>query len=107
MDTAAAPRPQEEEDEEEEVEEWVEVPYQYQEEEVRQKDSFVEEIVEKKIPQVKAMYPYQGHGLDIAKGEVRTRFITDQKAIKPQIVGHSAAISQSLGHLQYCVNCLF
>lgn len=43
-------------------------------EEVRQKDAFVDEVVEKKIPQVKAMYPYSGQGLEVAKGEVRTRF---------------------------------
>ena len=72
-DSAAAFHPEEEDSEEEAVEEWVEVPYQYQVEETRQKDTFVEEVVEKKIPQVRAMYPYKGNGLDFAKGEVRRK----------------------------------
>ena len=27
-------------------------------------------IEERKVPQVKTLYPYQGHGLDVKKGEV-------------------------------------
>ena len=41
-------------------------------EETVQKDSFVEDVVEKKLPQVKAMYPYKGQGLEVNKGEVRS-----------------------------------
>lgn len=75
--TDAAPASDKEDDADEVVEEWVDVPYQYQVEEVQQKDSVVEEVVEKKVPQVKAMYPYSGHGMNITKGEVRDKICLD------------------------------
>ena len=50
--------------------------YQYnlQVEELRQKEVMKEEIVERKIPQVKSMYPFSGQGIELGKGEVNHIF---------------------------------
>ena len=42
-------------------------------EEMQERDEVREETVERKIPQVKAMYPYSGQGMEMAKGEVMTQ----------------------------------
>ena len=68
MHRAADSGSEEEEEEFEEV--FVDVPYQYQVEEVREREELQDDVVEKKIPQVKAMYPYSKDGLNMKKGEV-------------------------------------
>lgn len=61
-----------EEPEEEEFEDVeVEVPYTYQEEVIEEREEVREEVVKKSIPQIKALYAYQGQGMAIEKGEVR------------------------------------
>jgi spectrin beta len=64
-----------EEEEEEEDYEQIEVPYQYEVEEVQERPVVKEETVEKTIPQVKALYPYKGQGINIDKGEVSAGFV--------------------------------
>ena len=56
--------------EDEYMSEIVDVPYEVEEEQVVEKEEMREEIVEKKYPQVKAVYAYSGHGMKVAKGEV-------------------------------------
>lgn len=52
------------------MEEWVDVPYEYEEMETVEKEVMKEEVVERKIPQVKSMYTYNGQGIKVDKGEV-------------------------------------
>ena len=49
----------------------VETPYEYEVEEVRAVERMQEEVVERKLPQVKALYPYQRDNMKMEKGEVR------------------------------------
>ena len=50
---------------------------------MQERDEVREETVERKIPQVKAMYPYSGQGMEMAKGEVMTQysFLSDEFGI--------------------------
>ena len=57
-------------EEDDEDYEQVDVPYQYEVEEVQERPVVKEEVIEKAIPQVKAMYPYKGQGMAVDKGEV-------------------------------------
>ena len=41
-------------------------------EELQERDEVREETVERRIPQVKAMYPYSGQGMEMEKSEVRS-----------------------------------
>jgi hypothetical protein len=66
--TAEVDVAEEEPDEYEQVE--VEVPYTYQEEVIEEREEIQEQMVQRKVPQVKAMYSYQGQGMAIDKGEV-------------------------------------
>ena len=59
--------------EDEYITELVDVPYEIEEEEMVEKEEIKEEIVEKKYAQVKAVYAYSGHGMKVAKGEVRNK----------------------------------
>lgn len=55
-------------------EEWIEVPYEYEVEEVKvQPGGFKEEVVERSVPQIKALYSYKGNGMEAVKGEVSSR----------------------------------
>ncbi|XP_012946429.2 spectrin alpha chain, non-erythrocytic 1 [Aplysia californica] len=56
--------------EEEEEEEVVEVPRQVEVEEVVEREMLQDVVETRKIPQVKAMYPYKGQGMKVDKGEV-------------------------------------
>ena len=52
-------------------EEWIEVPYEYEVEEIKeQPGGFKEEVVERSVPQIKALYSYKGNGMEAVKGEV-------------------------------------
>lgn len=51
-------------------EELVDVPYEYEVEELREQDMVKEEVVERPVPQIKALYSYQGNGMEMEKGEV-------------------------------------
>jgi len=57
-------------DDEEEEEEYVDVPYTYEVEEIEEQETSKEEVVEKSIPRIRAMYPYKGNGMEMQKGEV-------------------------------------
>jgi len=50
--------------------EFVDVPYEYEVEEMQEQDVMKEEVVERSIPQIKALFPYQGNGMVAEKGEV-------------------------------------
>lgn len=50
----------------------LQVPYEYVEQVPQEREVIKEEQVERRIPQVKSMYPYKGQGMEIAKGEVGT-----------------------------------
>ena len=56
----------------------VQVPYQYQVEEIQEKEVIQEQMVERKVPQVKCMYAYQGQGIKVAKGEVSYYYCRDE-----------------------------
>ncbi|CAL1542371.1 unnamed protein product [Lymnaea stagnalis] len=58
---------EEPEDEEEEV---IEVPREVEVEEIVEREVLQDVVETRKIPQVKAMYPYNGQGLTMEKGEV-------------------------------------
>ena len=62
------------EDSDESEEEWVEVPYEYEVEELVEREALREEIVERQLPQVRAMYPYKGQGMKVDKNEVSIVF---------------------------------
>lgn len=51
-------------------EELVDVPYEYEVEEVREQEVMKEEVVERRVPQVKANFVYKGNGMEMEKGEV-------------------------------------
>ena len=70
-----APKEVVREEEEEEDYEQVEIPYQYEVEEVQEMPVVKEQVVEKVLHQVKAMYPYKGQGMVVDKGEVRSCWI--------------------------------
>nr|XP_002732400.1 PREDICTED: spectrin beta chain, non-erythrocytic 5-like [Saccoglossus kowalevskii] len=57
-------------DEDDYVTELVDVPYEVEELTVVNREVLKDFVEEKKYPQVKAMYPYKGQGMDIAKGEI-------------------------------------
>lgn len=57
-------------DEDEVEEELVDVPYEYEVEEIREQDVVKEEVVERPVPQIKALFPYKGNGMEMQKGEV-------------------------------------
>ena len=61
----------ESESEEEWAEEEVETPIEVEVVELVEREVMKDEVVEKRVPQVKALYPYKGQGLQIDKGEVR------------------------------------
>jgi len=65
----------EESDEEEFVEELVDVPYEIEIEEVVEREVIQDVVETRKVPQVKAMYPYKGQGLKIDKGEVSSHAV--------------------------------
>ena len=67
---APAPEPHDSGSESEYEEIFVDVPYQYQVEESREREVLQDDVIEKKIPQVKAMYTYKGDGLNMEKGQV-------------------------------------
>lgn len=56
--------------EDNEEEEYVDVPYTYEVEEVEEQETTKEEIVERKIPRLRALYAYKGNGMEMQKGEV-------------------------------------
>jgi len=58
------------EPEDDEEEEYVDVPYTYEVEEIEEQETTKDEVVERKIPQLRAMYPYKGNGMEMQKGEV-------------------------------------
>jgi len=57
-------------DDGDEEDEYVDVPYTYEVEEIREQETTKEEIVERKIPRLRALYPYSGNGMEMQKGEV-------------------------------------
>ena len=65
------------EEEDDEDYEQVDVPYEYEVEEVQERPVVKEELIEKAIPQVKAMYRYQGQGMAVEKGEVTAFWISE------------------------------
>ncbi|KAK3093776.1 hypothetical protein FSP39_020076, partial [Pinctada imbricata] len=65
-------------DEEEYVEEVVEVPHEVEVEEIREREVIQDVVETRKIPQVKAMYPYKGQGMKVEKGEVSLKNSTIQ-----------------------------
>jgi len=65
-----APNGNVEPEDDEEEEEYVDVPYTYEVEEIEEQETTKDEVVERKIPQLRAMYPYNGNGMEIQKGEV-------------------------------------
>jgi len=58
------------EPEDNEEEEYVDVPYTYEVEEVEEQETVKDEIVERKIPRLRALYAYKGNGMEMQKGEV-------------------------------------
>jgi len=58
------------EPEDDEEEEYVDVPYTYEVEEIEEQETTKDEVVERKIPRLRAMYPYKGNGMEMQKGEV-------------------------------------
>ena len=48
----------------------MEVPHEVEVEEVREREVIQDVVETRKIPQVKAMYPYKGQGMKVEKGEV-------------------------------------
>ena len=61
-------------DDEEDEEEFVDVPYTYEVEEIQEQEVMKEDVVERTLPQVRAMYNYKGNGMEMDKGEVRWQF---------------------------------
>jgi len=57
-------------DEESYDEEVVERPHEIEVEEVREREVLQDVVETRKIPQVRAMYPYRGQGMSVDKGEV-------------------------------------
>lgn len=51
-------------------EELIDVPYEYEVEEIREQEVMKEEVVEKRVPQIKASFAYKGNGMEMDKGEV-------------------------------------
>ena len=51
----------------------VDVPYEYEDVEMVEREVVQEETIEKEIPQVKASYKYEGQGIAVKKGEVGRR----------------------------------
>jgi len=51
--------------------EYVDVPYTYEVEEIQEQETTKDELVERKIPRLRAMYAYKGNGMEMQKGEVR------------------------------------
>jgi len=58
------------EPEDDDEEEYVDVPYTYEVEEVQEKETTKDEIVERKISRLRALYAYKGNGMEMQKGEV-------------------------------------
>jgi len=65
-----AQTPGDNEDEDEVEQEFVDVPYEYEVEEVQEQEVMKEEVVERSIPQIRALYPYSGNGMEMEKGEI-------------------------------------
>ena len=61
----------ERDDADEDEEEEVEVPYEYTEEETVETERMTDEVVERRLVQVKALYPYIGQGMKMDANEVR------------------------------------
>jgi len=59
-------------DDDEEEEEYVDVPYTYEVEEIEEQETTKDEIVERVIPRLRALYAYKGNGMEMQKGEVRS-----------------------------------
>jgi len=59
-------------DDDDENEEYVDVPYTYEVEEVEEQETTKDEIVERKIYRLRALYAYKGNGMEMQKGEVRS-----------------------------------
>lgn len=57
-------------EDEEDEEEYVDVPYTYEVEEIQEQEVMKEEVVERTVPRIKALYAYKGNGMEVAKGEV-------------------------------------
>jgi len=57
-------------DEEGSEEEYVDVPYTYEVEEVEERETTKDEVVERSIPRLRALFAYKGNGMEIQKGEV-------------------------------------
>ncbi|XP_074649217.1 spectrin beta chain-like isoform X2 [Tubulanus polymorphus] len=53
-------------------EELIDVPYQVEEEQIVHKEVMRDVILDEKVPQVKALYPYRGQGIKVNQGEVMT-----------------------------------
>ena len=60
----------ERDDDDKEEEEYVDVPYTYEVEEIEEQETTKDEVVERKIPWLRALYAYKGNGMEIQKGEV-------------------------------------
>jgi len=56
--------------EDDDEEEYVDVPYTYEVEEIEEQETTKDEIVERLIPRLRALYAYKGNGMEIQKGEV-------------------------------------
>ena len=57
-------------DDKDEEEEVVEVPREVEVEEIVEREMMQDVVETRKIPQVRAMYPYKGQGMAVEKGEV-------------------------------------
>jgi len=66
----SAPNGNVEPDDDGEEEEYVDVPYTYEAEEIEEQEMTKDEIVERSIPRLRALYAYKGNGMEIQKGEV-------------------------------------
>ena len=66
----SAPNGNIEPDDDGEEEEYVDVPYTYEVEEIEERETTKDEIVERSIPRLRAQYAYKGNGMEIQKGEV-------------------------------------
>ena len=53
----------------------MEVPVEYEEEELQQREVVQDVTEEVKVPQVRANYAYKGQGMQLEKGEVRTKYV--------------------------------
>jgi len=87
----SAPNGNVEPDDDGDEEEYVDVPYTYEAEEIEERETTKDEIVERSVLRLRALYAYKGNGMEIQKGEVWHTSVTSDTKVR---FFHSKLISR-------------